>query len=158
LWGHGFRLRLVEGPSGPFEEPADREVMARRYLCRLCNAVLVVVPRGIVSFRRYTANAIAQALALFATGATVAEVRRRTSTTSTPAGFGPATRWSSLRRWVAEAARGVLFSEAQVRHPDGAAPREIASRVAHTLAAHALPSQREAPLPAAAFHGAVAVR
>jgi len=130
-------------------------VVARRYVCQACGAVLIVVPCGIVPWRRYTTAAIAWALALWGWAKQpVAEVRRQTSTTAAPAGFGDPGRWASLRRWVAAAVRGVLFAKARLPRPQaGGSARQIAERVAMVLAAHALPSLRHLSLPAQAFHG-----
>ena len=155
LWGHGVRERCVEGPPAPGEDPADIVVDARRYVCQPCGAVLVVVPCGVLPGRRYTAAAIAFALALWGWAKRpVAEVRRQTSTTPAPAGFGEPGRWASLRRWVAAAVRGVLFARAQLpRPPVGGSARQIAEQVATVLAAYALPSLRHLSLPAQAFHG-----
>jgi len=41
-------------------------VPTRRFQCQLCDAVLVVVPRGMVPRKRYSGPAIAFALALWA--------------------------------------------------------------------------------------------
>jgi hypothetical protein len=155
LWGHGVRERHLEGPPAPGEDPADLVIIARRYLCQPCGAVLVVVPHGVVPWRRYTAPAIALALALWGWAKkTVAEVRRQTSTTPAPTGFGDPGRWASLRRWVAAAVRGILFARAKLPRPAAArSARQIAKQVAIVLAAHALPSLRHLSLPAQAFHG-----
>jgi len=159
LWGHGCRGRLVEGPLGPDEQPAWVEVTARRYLCIVCGAVMEVVPRGVLAGCRYLAGAIALALALYGKlGAKVAEVRRRTSTTATSAGFGEACRWSTLRRWVATAMAGRLFGAARLtRAVSGWSPRRCAAHVASTLAAYAPPSARHLPPEAQAYLGGVQV-
>jgi hypothetical protein len=155
LWGHGVRERHLEGPSGPGEEPVNAVIKARRYLCRSCGAVVLVVPRGVVRWRRYSAAAIAWALALWGLERRpAAEVRRRTSTTPAPLGFGEPGRWASLRRWVVAAVRGVLFTGIRVPRPSaGSTPRQLAARVAAILAGHALPSMRQLGLAAQAFHG-----
>lgn len=63
--GHGLRGREVEGPNEPGEAPSSTPVLARRYRCRPCGAVLVVVPRGVGRALRYTLDAINYALALW---------------------------------------------------------------------------------------------
>jgi hypothetical protein len=131
-------------------------VEARRYVCLECDAVLLVVPRGVMAWRHYAAGAIAWALALFGEGRPVAEVRRWTSTTATAAGFGEARRWASLRRWAAAAVKRALFARAEVRQPPAeCTSRQIAAHVARTLAAHAIPSLRCLPFAAQAFFGGV---
>lgn len=153
LWGHGVRDRHVQGPLTPDADPVDVVIAARRYLCQACDAVVVVVPREVVAWRHYTAAAIAWALAL-GEQRPVAEVRRRTSTTAKPVGFGEPRRWATLRRWVAAAVRGALFDRARLRPPaTDSTLRQIAAYVARTLAAHALPSARHGPLAAQAFFG-----
>ena len=119
----------------------------------------MVVPRGILPWCRYTAATIALALALWSLGKQpVAEVRRRTSTTPTPAGFGDPGRWASLGRWVKAALRGELFIGIKVRqYGSKDTLRAIAGRIAVTLAAHALPTLRSLPIEAQAFHGGVAM-
>ena len=41
--GHGLRARSLEGPAAPGEAPVVTDVHGRRYVCRACGAVLVVV-------------------------------------------------------------------------------------------------------------------
>ena len=137
----------------------DLCALCRRYQCQACGALLLVVPREVVPWRRYTAAAIAWALALWGhCRRPVTEVRRRTSTTPAPAGFGEPGRWASLRRWVAAAVSGDLFPAAKLRRlPMGEPVRTIAGRIARTLAAHALPTVRLLPIEAQAFHGGAAM-
>jgi hypothetical protein len=137
----------------------DLALLCRRYECQSCGAVLLVVPREVVAWRHYTAAAIAWALALWGhCRRPVAEVRRRTSTTPAPAGFGDPGRWASLRRWVTAAVRGDLFAAAKLRRlPTGGSVRTIAGHIARTLAAHALPTVRLLPIEAQAFHGGAAM-
>jgi len=157
LWGHGSRGRWVEGPLAPDDTPAWVEVIARRYECVVCGAVMEVVPRGVIAGYRYLAGAIASALALYGSlGKKVEEVRRRTSTTATPAGFGEACRWSTVRRWVAAAVEGRLFGKARVARPTTTwSPRRRAARIASTLAACAMPSSRHLPWEAQVYVGGV---
>lgn len=120
--GHGLRGRTVEGPLGPGEPPTLSEVVARRYLCRACGAILVVVPRGVGRRFRYSLAAIAWALSLWShERATAAEVRRRTSMAKT-VGASSATRWASLRRWTRCAPRlfGVVSRVAETLRERGA--------------------------------------
>lgn len=78
LQGHGRRERQVWGPSRPDQPPEVISVTARRYRCLGCGVVLLVVPRGVLGRRVYSAAAIGFALALWGLAlATAAEVRRR---------------------------------------------------------------------------------
>jgi len=113
LVGHGVVLRGLWGPVEPRGEPQTCDVRVRRFLCRLCGAVIRVGPRGLVPRRRYGAGAIALALALWgllppglqkAGESAEAAIRRRVSPwpiVSPESG----SRWLSLHRWL-DAARG----------------------------------------------------
>ena len=124
-----------------------RDVRARRYRCRACGAILVVVPRGIARCYRYALTAIAWALALWGSARLrESDVRLRTSTAKL-AGAASATRWASLRRWTRRA--DVLFGAA----PNAAETlRACAATVASFAAAHA--PIIGGPVPVDAFHGA----
>jgi hypothetical protein len=111
--------------------PASLDVWTRRYRCRACDAVLVVVPAGVGRGYRYSRSAIAAALALWAyEKIRAASVRSRTSTAKT-IGAASATRWASLRRWTRCAL--ALFGMA----PELGTMRERAARIASYVAAHA---------------------
>jgi hypothetical protein len=131
----------------------DLAVPCRRYRCRDCGAVLLVVPRGVLPWRHYTAAAIAFALALWGhCRRPEAEVRRRTSTTTEGLGFVAPGRWASLRRWVEAALAGELFAAARLGRLGAAGTaRAIAGRIARTLAAHSLPTERGLPVEVQAF-------
>lgn len=88
LVGHGLVERQVLGPQAPGEAPVQVVVKLRRYRCRACQAVVMVGPRGLVRGRWYGAGAIAQALALYARGATSALVRPKTSPWQAVGGLG----------------------------------------------------------------------
>jgi hypothetical protein len=84
----------------PDAPPIAAELVARRYRCRACAAILVVVPRGVARGYRYSLAAIAWALALWAhQRLPAATVRARTST-ARRVGPASATRWASLQRWT----------------------------------------------------------
>lgn len=99
LHGHGLRERHQWGPVEVGGTPRLLGIFARRYECQSCGAIVMVVPRGVVYRRLYSAGAIALALALWGvTGLAPAEVRRRVI----PFAFVGATAaagWASLRRW-----------------------------------------------------------
>ena len=103
--GHGLRGRDVEGPEEPEAGPASRTVLARRYRCLGCGAVLVVVPRGVARALRYTLDAIGYALALWGYAQRTAEQVRRAVSAATARGLSAPSQWSSLRRWAARGAR-----------------------------------------------------
>lgn len=145
--GHGLRVRTIEGVLTPNGEPTLTEVLTRRYECKSCNAIVVVVPSGVGRGYRYSLNAIAWALALWAyTHQSETSVRSRTSTSKT-VGVASATRWASLRRWTRCALE--LFGTM----PDEVGTlRERASRIATFIASRAPISH--GPVPLDAFYGA----
>ncbi len=103
--GHGVRSRDLEGPEEPEAVPGSRTVLARRYRCLGCGAVLVVVPRGVARSLRYTLDAIGYALALWGYAEKTAEQVRRAVSAATARGLSAPSRWSSLRRWAARGAQ-----------------------------------------------------
>lgn len=156
LWGHGLRERLLRGPLTPDGVPQDLVVQARRFRCRACHGVLLVVPRGVVAGRRYAAAVIAWALALFGVvGLSPAEVRRRCSPDEV-VGYTAAGRWVTLRRWAQAIRAGRLFARGHLRLAAAdQTPRQIAARAARTLAANAPPTVRDRPVAVQAFLAAV---
>lgn len=58
LHSHGFRPRVVAHTPTPSCRPRRVVVRARRYLCRGCGAVCLVVPSEVLPRRRYSAAAI----------------------------------------------------------------------------------------------------
>lgn len=152
LWGHGLRLRQQRGPLDPKGKPETVVVKARRFQCRPCGAILLVVPRGMMPRRHYAASAIALALALLGLlGLPVREVRRRVSSWQV-VGATAASGWATLRRWVAAARRGELFAAVRPSPPHFTM-RQVAQRAAATLCA-CCPVSPGPPDPAAqAFFG-----
>ena len=123
----------MEGPLEPGAAPASATVVARRYRCRGCGAVLVVVPRGVGRALRYTLDAIGYALALWGYARTTAERTRRAVSAAKARSVSAPEQWSSLRRWTAGAAR--IFGIGEPR--SSGTLRERAARVASWLAAQA---------------------
>jgi hypothetical protein len=118
----------------------------RRYRCRACKAILVVVPRGIARSYRYSLGAIAWALALWAyEQLPAAAVRARTST-ARYVGAAGAMRWASLRRWTRCAS--TLFGIS----PSARTLRQCAARVATFVSSRA--PVASGAVPRDAFHGA----
>jgi hypothetical protein len=114
-------------------------VVARRYRCRGCGAVLVVVPRGVGRALRYTLDAIGYALALWGYARATAERTRRAVSTAKARSVSAPEQWSSLRRWVAAGAR--IFGSGVPR--SSGTLRDRAERLASWLAS-------QAPLPTGA--------
>jgi hypothetical protein len=152
LHGHGVRARLVFGPGGPTEAATITTIMARRYRCVPCTAVIVVVPREVRGRRQYSASAIALALALWGLLlATAAEVRRRVSAAKV-VGATAARGWATLRRWARAAEQKKLFPSVPL--PGGEATlRQVAAAVATALSASADPATRGHPVEQRAFVG-----
>ncbi len=153
MHGHGTRTRQVRGPSGPGRPAVTVEILARRYRCILCRAVIVVVPREIRARRLYSAAAIGLALALWGlAGKTSTEVRRLISPASI-VGETAATGWVTLRRWARAVANQQLVAWALGARPH-ATLRQVAASAAVALAASASPATRTLPLEQRAFFGA----
>ncbi len=143
----------MRGPGGPGEPAATVEIIARRYRCVVCRAVIVVVPRELVGRRLYSASAIGFALALWGlVQATAAQVRRRVCP-ATILGDAAVTGWATLRRWARDIARGGLFPSVPTAGPS-ASLRRVAAGVASALAARADPTTRALPVEHRAFLGA----
>ena len=129
--GHGGRERLQLGPEARDQPAVVASVLARRYRCLACGAVILVVPRGVLRRRHYGAFAVALALVLHADGVASPEVRRVVS----PWRFvGDDARrgWRSLHRW----ARDPPWPVRGLAHETSSADR--ARRIAQHLAGHAV--------------------
>lgn len=154
IWGHGLRDRQQRGPLSPLSEPVEITIRVRRYVCRVCRAVIVVVPQGVIAGRLFLAAAIGFALALFgARKLPMSEVRRRISPWRRvgASAFGS---WLSLRRWVGAIRERRLFASVR-SSPSSFTAREVAARAAQTLAALAPPSLAAAEIEQRVFAGAV---
>ena len=153
LRGHGTRERQVCGPAAPGASPALVLIVARRYRCVPCGAVIIVVPREVRGRRVYSASAIGFALALWGLMlATAAEVRRRVCPAKVLGGAAAAG-WATLRRWARDLALRRLFPRAP--EPPSSGPlRRVAASVAAALAASADPTTRALPIEDRAFLGA----
>jgi hypothetical protein len=140
------------GPTEPQGNPMELTVPCRRYLCVVCTAIMLVVPRAMLPRRRYSASAIALALALYGIErAPPAQVRRKTSPFG-KVGYRAATGWVTLGRWVEAVRTGRLF--ARVRPcPARFTRRQVAERAATTLGSRA-PPPMDSPLTVRAFNGA----
>jgi len=152
LHGHGLRERHQWGPPELGAAAALIEILARRFACQSCGAIIMVVPRGLLARRLYSAGAVALALALWGVaGLAPAEVRARVSP-FTIVGATAAAGWASLRRWSRAVRAGRLFPAVRAL-PAEASLRQVAARAATTLAASA-PGPGGLSIESAAFLGA----
>jgi hypothetical protein len=152
LWGHGLRDRQQRGPLEPRGQPVEVVIRARRFLCRPCGAVLLVVPSGVMAGRLFSAAAIGLALVLFGVGGlSMAATRTRVSPWQR-VGATAAVSWLSLRRWARAARDGRLW--ACVRpSPVRFTARQVAERAARTLASLAPLALSEDRIEAQVFAG-----
>ena len=152
LYGHGLRDRVQWGPRVPSRFGACLVVPTRRYQCQLCDAVLVVVPRGMLPRKRYSGPAIGFALALWAlTRLPEPEVFDRVSVFELSP-YVEAHGWRSLRRWTGDAVAGQMWPHVRGA-PAGSTYREHAERIAASLTSFA-PDPHVGSLCARAFEGA----
>ncbi len=155
LHGHGLRERHQWGPAAPGGVALLVGILLRRFRCLSCGAVVIVVPRGVLRHRLYSAGAVALALTLYGVeGLAPAEARARVSPLRI---IGPtaAAGWASLRRWSRAVRAGRLFPVVRAL-PAEATLRRVAARAATTLAACA-PGAEGFSIESAAFLGAAHV-
>jgi hypothetical protein len=157
IWGHGLRDRQSRGPLTPLGDPVEVTLRVRRYQCRPCRAVIVVVPLGVIAGRLFAAAAIGLALALFGVeGVPLREVRQRVSPWRRVGATAHGS-WLALRRWVRAIRQRRLF--ASVRHwPAHFTARQVAERAAMTLGALAPPSLAHEVIVQRVFAGAPLAR
>ena len=130
--GHGVRDRLQRGPPAPAQSPIEDLVTTRRYRCKLCGAVIVVAPRGVIRRRLYAATAIGLSLALFGIdGHSAAAVREAIAPTCSHRDRAEGATWTTLRRWAREAKAGALIHDSGC--PASFTLRQAAERVATSL-------------------------
>jgi hypothetical protein len=152
LHGHGLRERHQWGPGEFGTAGVLMALLARRYQCQPCGAIVMVVPRGLLPRRLYSAGAVALALALWGVaGLAPAKVRGRVSPFAI-VGATAAVGWASLRRWSRAVRAGRLFPVVRTL-PAEATLRQVAARTATTLAAYA-PGAGGLSIESAAFLGA----
>ncbi len=155
LHGHGLRERHQWGPAELGTAGVLMAILARRYQCQPCGAIVMVVPRGLLPHRLYSAAAVALALALWGVaGWAPAQVRGRVSPFAI-VGATAAAGWASLRRWSRAVRAGRLFPVVRTL-PAEATLRQVAARTATTLAAYA-PGAGGLSIDSAAFLGAAHV-
>lgn len=108
-------------------KPTCIGVSARRFRCESCGCVMLVVPRELSPWRRYTLLTIALALADFGAGTSAGVVRARRAPNQT---FDPG--WPSLRRWLHAISAGKLFR--WIRGVSELSGRALAVRVSAVVA------------------------
>jgi len=153
LHGHGVRERQLRGPLASTEPPTESTVLARRYRCTDCGAVVIVVPRGVAYRRLFTAPAIVLALCLWAVEQQPARKARDAVSPHRHIGAVAGWGWTSLVRWARDAARGRIVRKTRPVARDGD-PRAVARRVVLAVAAFAPPGLRDATLREQVFAGA----
>ena len=152
LHGHGTRERSLFGPLDPGQPPEIVTLQAQRYRCVSCAAVLTVVPCSVLARRRYSAAAIAYALALWALALdSAAEVRGRVNPAK-HVGATAAAGWAMLRRWARAVKERRLWPTTPL--PPSATWRRVAESAAAALAGRADPASRTRPIAQRAFEAA----
>ena len=153
LQGHGGRERQVWGPLSVGAGPQVHLIRVRRYRCTRCGAVVTVAPAEVLHKRLYGASVIALALALFGLlWLSPWEARGRVSPWQV-VGASSSGRWRTLKRWCQAVVEGRLWHSVRGRVVAGPV-RQVAERVASTLAGYALPSSQPVPLVVQVFDGA----
>lgn len=132
IQGHGLRSRLLRGPLSIDGDSVEVTVWTRRYLCRRCDTVLMVVPQGVLRSHLFSAQAIGLALTLWAVHRVPAHKVRKCVSPWKKVGSTAAAGWASLRRWVKEAPR--LFAGLRPC-PEHWSLRRRAERIAMMLTA-----------------------
>lgn len=153
LIGHGMRTRQLRGPPASGQKPVTQVLDVRRYQCRTCAALVTVVPRGVVPRRHFSGAAIALALALYGIAQKSALQTRLLVSPWATVGAAAYTGWAALARWIGAVRRGSMFACVRPMAEDMSA-REVAERVATTLAALAPSALGRSPLTEQAFVGA----
>ena len=129
LHGHGLRPRTVFTLVGGRTKIV--EILARRYVCLACDAVVLVLPADVARRHLYTRIVIAAALAQWSHGGLSARAVRACFGAFVIQGHA-ATGWPSLGRWTLS----TRFLWPRLRAADGP-PQQVAHRVSAQLAAFA---------------------
>lgn len=103
--GQGVVRRQARGLLAEDGEPGIWEILARKYECQRCGAVMTVLPRGMLAGRQYTGSSIALSLWLWLVlGLSDVAVRARVGAWRVRGQSG-ARGWAQLYRWVRDAGR-----------------------------------------------------
>jgi hypothetical protein len=151
--GHGVRERQVRGPLEAGGAPQEVTVQARRYRCNACGAIVVVVPRGLLPRRRYSAAAIGWVLARVGLDGATTPVARAEVCPCATLGVAAAERWLAPSRWIEASRRGQLFPRLG-RHGADSTRVQIAERTAMQLMALSPRGSAGQAAPHLAFRGA----
>ncbi len=100
LHGHGLRERQVRGLRAPFEPPTLLTLLARRYACQRCGAILLVVPAALAPRRLFDLPTIAFALARWLDAGVPSRAVRAEVSPLRFVGDSARRTWSQLRRWA----------------------------------------------------------
>jgi len=146
--GHGVRERQVRGPLRAGRPPGLVVVRVRRFRCRVCGAVITVLPRGVAPRRHFGAGAMGLAIAWLADGTPARKIRENVGGIGPPEGG-----WVTLRRWGHALRLGSLLPG--LRPIPIPSRRERAARAVMILSAYAQPSLSRAPPDEQVFAGAV---
>lgn len=151
---HGVRKRQQLGPVEAGRSFERRVVVARRFRCirKTCGAVMLVVPTSVTPKKRYSAGAIASAIAEWSgfyprTGSSRDRAKESSGSTSS--------RWRQPARWAAEAVAARLFPSAPRHRAATRRCREAARTIAQSIASYAPP---DTPYEALVFIGAEHLR
>lgn len=129
LVGHGTRQRQVRGPLAPGATALHTVIRTRRYRCRGCGAIVIVLPRGVVAGRHFGAGAIGLALHGWSM-----EKRSLDQVREALGGRDEERRgWPAARRWVDAIQAGRMFGEHVRPCPTGWSRVCIAEHVVSTL-------------------------
>lgn len=153
MLGHGLRERQVCGPLDAGGAPQELTVRARRYRCSACGAIVVVVPRGVLPRRRYSASAIGWVLARVGLDGATTPVIRAEVCDAVLLGVAAAERWLAPSRWIEASRRGQLFPRLG-RHGAESPRAQIAERTAMQLVALSSRGSWGEPAAHLAFRGA----
>ncbi len=151
--GQGRVARQVRGPLSVGGAAELVTILARKYECQDCFAVMTVVPCGVLPGRLYSGQAIALALWLFVVEALSGVAVRSRISPWRVAGRSGRRVWAQLYRWVRDA--GHLFRTA--RPVPEAACCNVVQRVLWSLVAMAPAGLVAAPDVARMFAGAAMI-
>ncbi|MCB9609015.1 MAG: hypothetical protein H6716_20655 [Polyangiaceae bacterium] len=126
-----MRERFVVGPTDLGGRARQVIVVARRYQCQRCEAVMVVVPQGVLPRLRYTLVAVVTALAQWGHGGRAGWRVRADVSPWQSSGDERLHGWRALRRWLTCSLGTGLYVDAS------ASPRARAASMATQLAAMA---------------------
>jgi hypothetical protein len=155
LHGHGLLARQVRGVVEVDGEPGAFMLWVRRYACQLCDAVMTVVPAGMLARRQYSASSIALALHLWlAVGLSDRVVRSKLCAWQLRG--RNARGWAQLYRWADQAADLFALPRPLATSPTGR--DAVVGRVLTTLRSLSPVALNAAPIALQIFAGAARTR